>query len=278
MSKKGKQLAVKERGGQLTKPASKTKTMLAEYAKDDAARLPSSSGSKLSVRGKRFSYQGATLDAPLKVIILDYAFENAFYTSGYDPEDVQPPACFAVAKQKDDLAPPEDVPDAQADACKGCKQNEWNSSPKGGRGKACSNGVKLAILSADTDKVDADFVESAEIAYLRLAPTSVKHFTGYKKKVVEGMNVPFFSVVTALDLDEDEDYPVVLFQFDNDIDNKETLTALIKKREEAQADLVAGFDTSSYDPKKAGRKSKKDGDRRPAKADKSEKRVRRAKF
>ncbi len=278
MSRKSKQLA-KVEGGKLAKPASKTRAMLAEYAKDDAARLPSAGGSMLSVRGKRFSYQGATLDAPLKVIILDYAFENAYYTSSYDPDDPQPPGCFAVAKRKEDLAPPDSAPAPQADSCKECPRNEWGSDPKGGRGKACRNGVKLAILSADTDKIDVDFVESAEIAYLRLAPTSVKHFTGYKKKVVEGMNVPFFSVVTALDLDEDEDWPVVTFQFDTDIDDKALLTALIKKREEAQSDLLAGFDASGYDAKKkrtaAGKKNR---DERPAKAERSEKRVKRAKF
>jgi len=264
-----KDLAVSKPRGKALGKVGDYRAELAKYAKEDSARLPSGGGSYISIRGKNFSFQGAVLEDPLKVVAIDYGFENALYEGKWDPETPQPPVCFAVAKTLDDLAPHESSPKPQAESCRECPHNQFGTADTG-KGKACKNSIRLALLSTATKKFDAGYVEKADPALMRLPPTSTKHFRGYLKKVTEGLQLPLFSIVTALSFDEEATTPVVIPQFEEEISDRKTLTALIGKRDAVQDALLQPFDVSGYSerkPKKekreklkpkiaAGRKSK----------------------
>ena len=259
-----KALAVKKpaRGGRALGKVGDYRAELAKYAKEDSSRLPSSAGNYISIRGKNFSYQGAVLEEPLKVAVIDYGFENALYEGKWDPEDPQPPVCFAVAKTTDELAPHPDSPKPQSEQCKGCPHNEYGTADTG-KGKACKNSLRLALLSTETKKFDADFVAKTEPALMRLPPTSVKHFRGYLKKITDGLQLPIFSVITALSFEEEPATPVVVPQFEEELDDRALIQALVQKRESVQDALLQPFDVSNYSEQAAKPKKAKPGKPKP---------------
>lgn len=228
---------------------------LAKYAKEDSARSPSGGGNYISIKGKNFSYQGASLEEPMRVVMVDYGYENALYEGKYDPENPTSPVCFALAKTIDEMAPHETSPKPQSDNCKSCPHNQFGTADSG-RGKACKNSIRVAVLSTATKKFDADFVEKSDAALIKLPPTSTKHFRGYLKKITDGLQLPLFSVMTDLSFDEDEASPVVIPQFGDEINDRKTLHALIEKREVVQAALMQPFDVSNYSEDKPKKKVK----------------------
>ncbi len=255
MAKKEKEAVVKGKGKQLARPED-LKDELRRFATDDAARMPTSTGDMLSIKGKEFKLKGAVLDSPLDVIALDYAFENAWYDSDYDEDTPRPPACFAVGKVEKELVPHESSPKPQAESCKECELNKFGSGDKG-RGKACKNGAKVAVIAASVKRLDDEYVKNAEPAFMRLPPTSLKHLNGHVKKL-SGMELPMFATISQLDFDEDESYPVVTFQYNGEVDGTKVLRALIDKRETVQDELTKGFDTTNYqDPDDDDRRGKK---------------------
>lgn len=257
----GKDLAVKKGGG-LSKAGDYRKE-LSKFAKDDSARLPSGGGQNISIRGKKFSFQGGVLEAPLKVVAVDYGFENALYEGKFDPESAQPPICFAVGRTTDEMAPHENSPKPQADNCRECPHNQFGTADVG-RGKACKNSIRIAVLSTNVKKFDEAHIKKTEPAMIKLPPTSVKNFRGYLKQITEGLQLPLFSVITAFDFDQDTDlsYPVVVTQFEDEISDRKVLNALVEKRDAVQNVLLQPFDTSNYAEQRGGGKGK--GKAKPA--------------
>jgi hypothetical protein len=129
------------------------------------------------------------------------------------------PTCFAFHKDpetKDEMAPhpsvfKEDCFTPQHDGeCKDCPMNEWGSADKG-RGKACSNRRRLAIIPAgsynrqgksnnyDLEMFDDEaHYKSAEEAYLKVPVTSGKNFDKYVRELSEEFKRPTFAVFTRI--------------------------------------------------------------------------------
>lgn len=250
-----KELAIRD-SGKLAKKGD-IRNDLARYAKDQAAAEPSGAGNSISIKGKKFRFKGDTLSDPLKVIILDYAYVNKFYTGKYDEENPQPPACFALAKAEGELTPHETSPDQQSENCKECPNNAFGSADVG-RGKACKNSRRLVVINADVKELNATYIKNADVAYIELPPKSLGHFRGYLKKVTEGLKIPLFAVVTALSFDDEDDYPVVVPQFEDELGNdRGLLNAILAKRDEVQSDLLAPPDVSNYAAEPVKRKSER---------------------
>lgn len=247
----GKQLKSIRPERDLASPKRGARSELAKYAVADGAREPAAGGNFISIKGKAFRAGGDVLGDPLNVVIVDYAFENAYYGGrDYDEDNPEPPVCFAIGKTEDELAPDEKSPDPQAETCAECPQNAFGSAEKG-RGKACKNARKLALISADVKKFDAQHVQGAEVRFMRLPPKSLGHFKGYIKKLTEGLQLPTFAAVTSLTFDEDEAFPVVVPSFESEVgDDKKLLNALIAKREGVQKDLLTTFDPASFADRK----------------------------
>lgn len=179
--------------------------------------------------GRFFSTKAGILsydDTPLPgnqmcAIIGSWCLENVFYTEAYSADTRTPPTCFAFCKDpdgKDEMGPPdivdsEEIFERQSDDCKTCPQNAWGSAEVG-RGKACSNRRRLAMIPAGTyTKVgktggfelalidDTDHFKSAEEAYLKVPVTSGKLFDNYVKQVAEELKRPLFAVYTRVFLE-----------------------------------------------------------------------------
>lgn len=229
---------------------------LAEYAKDDGAREPAAVGTNVSIKGGEFTLGGEVVADPMRVVVLDYVFENAWYDTKYDKDNPSSPACFAVSRNEKGMAPDERSPVPQADTCADCEKNKFGSAEVG-KGKACKNQRRLALINADVKTLDEEYVASAEIAFIRLPPSSLKLWKGYVRKLTEGMQLPLFSVVTELSMDHDAEWPVVIPQLGDELpDDRAVINALVGRRTEVASQLLEGYDVSNYEPL-TERKSKK---------------------
>ncbi len=179
-----------------------TRTDLVAWEKEMAAEAEAathseqtSGGQFIGTRGGRLSWGGAAVPGnAIRVVILDYCRENTFYAGKFDPDTPQSPVCYAFARDERELAPHEKAVQPQADACTGCPQNEFGSADTG-RGKACKNTRRLALVAEDS----ADD-EDAEIFFLKVPVTSVKAWSGYVQAVADSKHRPPHGVVTEISL------------------------------------------------------------------------------
>ncbi len=138
-------------------------------------------------------------DNCMQVVILDSVHENAYYSERYDPSNPQPPTCFAIGRGAgDDLEPHDNSAEKQADACSECPMNEFGSSDYG-RGKACKNTRRLALL-------DESALEEGEgsVVYMKLPVTSVKNWSNYVKALAGAKHRPPFGVITEISIVPDK--------------------------------------------------------------------------
>lgn len=103
---------------------------------------PSDQSETLSFRQGMMTYKGRRVKGDaVTCVILHPGFERAYFPDEFDPKRTVPPACYSF----DNEAPHEMAADPQADTCESCPMNEWGSADRG-RGKACKEGLRCAIL------------------------------------------------------------------------------------------------------------------------------------
>lgn len=246
------------------KPAAST--AVANYD-EELARLAGQSATLTNDTGggRFFSTRAGVLqfdDTPLPgnqvcAIVASWCLENVFYDGAFDPDNRTPPTCFAFCKnpeEKEEMGPPEivdkeDVFTRQSDECKDCPQNEWGSASQG-RGKACSNRRRLAILPAGTYKPlgrtggheleiidDEEHFRTAEPGFLKIPVMSGKGFDNYVKDVAEQFKRPLFAVYTRIYLTPDPKSQFkVNFELIEPVDNA-LLGVLIERHKRIQEDI-----------------------------------------
>lgn len=172
------------------------------YAKDATKGMELPSSKFLSIKGGRLKFDGA--DVPgneLECVIVGWVYENQFYDSAFDPDNSVPPVCYAFGSDQDEMAPHENVKEPINDSCADCPYNQWESDLAGGKGKACKNVIRLALI-ADSD---LESLDEAEIVYLKIPVTQVKNFMVYaRKKLAETAQRPYWSVVTKIHVEQDD--------------------------------------------------------------------------
>jgi hypothetical protein len=186
---------------------------LAAYAEEVAKQEANTGGGNFFAikGGGTLSFNDATFpNNEMAVIILDFVFENVYYEGDYNPDDITGPLCFAFGRDEESMAPHDKSEKAQCGLCESCPQNEWASSPKGGKGKACRNKRRLALIPAgrfdrngDYEPYDPDDLATAEVGYLAVPPTSTVQFGNYAKAVAM-LKRPPFAVVTKIKVVPDE--------------------------------------------------------------------------
>lgn len=166
--------------------------------------------------GKFFTTAGGILkwdDNPLPgntliCIVLDNILEYSYYEKAYHSDNIISPACFALGRDVDLMAPHTKAMSKQHTACSDCALNKWGSADVG-RGKKCSNRRRLALIPAGSFSVETgitlfpslDMLQESEIGYLRLPVTSVKAFSQYVTKINTLYKRPPFGMITRLTVD-----------------------------------------------------------------------------
>lgn len=199
---------------------------LAKEAEIAAAIEKNTGGSFFGTRGGRLVWQESEMpNNEMAVIILDSIFENIYFPGRYDPDVPQPPTCFAFSREgEDDLKPHESVKkigqNQSTSTCEVCEHNEWESAETG-RGKACHNTRRLAMIPAGTfdENGDLELIEdeehyaSATAGFMRLPVTSVTGYANYVNRIKEALKRPPFGVITRVYIKPDPKKQfVVLFE------------------------------------------------------------------
>lgn len=255
----------------------KKSTALATYDEQLAALAQAAAEQEASTGGGTFfSIRGGTLklnDSPLPnnemaVVIIDSILENTYYEGDFNTDEPQAPSCFGFGRSDEELAPHESVKVKQADACAECPHAEWGSSDRG-RGKACRNRRRLALIPAGVFDKNGEFepeanaghFANAPVAYLALPPTSINNFGAYVKKVAATLKRPPFAVITKIRVVPDEKTQLkVLFELIDSVPT-DAIEALIG-RNNAEKEVIdfpyaAASEETGGKKKKTKKKSKR---------------------
>lgn len=244
---------------QAVKPVPSTSRALTRFDEELAKRAQASaaveanvgSGIKFfSIRAGELKYDDALIESgQIAVVVLDALIVNAFYKGKFDPKNPESPACFAIGYDEKTVAPvPSDLTnpkDAQAEACDGCPNNEFGSSDTG-RGKACKNGRRLAVISAGTylngelEPYDLDELRSTEIAGFSVPPTALRGWAKYVKELNGQFKRPPLAFITLITVKPDEDTQVsVAFELLAEVDD-EAMLGMLMERADVAKELING--------------------------------------
>lgn len=215
-----------------TSPAASGRTEVVDWEKEmeaqaaiaAAAQRSSGGGGKFfSMKAGVLSFDGTPLPGnQMAVVIIADTIENSYYDTPYDPDTPTSPKCFAFARDEDDLAPTSEVIDTddyferQHDTCAGCPQNEWGSA-RTGRGKACSNVMRLAMIPAGAYTArggrnaglelemfdDEEHFKKADIGYMKLPVMSVKNYSMFVKGLAAELKRPPHGVFANVAVEPD---------------------------------------------------------------------------
>lgn len=233
---------------------------MAEQAKIAAAaqRASGGGGKFFSMRAGQLTYDGIPLPGnQMAVIILADTMENSYYDTPFDPDTPTSPRCFAFSKDESELEPhaavdADDYFERQHDTCNGCPRNEWGSA-RTGKGKACSNVMRLAMIPAGEYKKGAgrnsalelgmydepEHFEKADVAYMKLPVMSVKNYGNYVRGTAAELSRPPHGVFTNVVIEPDPKSQFrVVFEVIGPVPNE--LMAIVMKRHAATQDSI-GF-------------------------------------
>ena len=173
------------------------KDRLAALAKESVAQEASvSTGAFISTKAGQLTWQGNPVQGnKLQVIVADSVMENAYYPGDFDPDNPQPPVCFAFGRDEKDMSPHADSSEPQHETCKGCPQNEFGSADRG-KGKACKNIRRIGLLPASP--LNEEALRTSEVAFLKTPVTSVKGWAGYVRSLDALHQVPPQAVITEI--------------------------------------------------------------------------------
>lgn len=155
-------------------------------------------GQKIKITAGRWALpNGKTSIEPLRVIVLGWRWINRYYPGVFDAGDIQSPACWSVGTEPDAMTPTGGE-DQQHTDCTSCPMNKFGSN---GKGKACRNGARVAMVAADL---------KSDIVYFDIAPTTIKSFSETINKLSSTGTHPLQAIV-EVDIDTKVSYAKASF-------------------------------------------------------------------
>lgn len=218
------------------------------------------SGQSFSLNGGILSFDGAPVENnQMAVVVVDSLNTNIHYEGAYDPDNTEGPACYAFGRDAKTMKPHELVTNPCAESCEDCENNEWGSADTG-KGKACQNTRRLAIISAGSLDKDGEFeaetdkshFENTEIAYLKLPVTSVKAYAALVKKLASTIHRPphgVFMKIKVVPTPETRAKFKVVCDALEEVPGK-LIPTMMQRHEEAKSLIEYPFQTSDEVPAK----------------------------
>lgn len=210
---------------------------LAAYAVEAASEEQVFGGKFLSLKAGRLALDKVPCAGnKLDVIVVAATTEYALYQGKFDPSNPQPPICYAFGKDEASMVPHEKAAEPQHTDCATCPKNQWGSDPEGGKGKACKNTRRLALIAADTVN-NPESIADAEEIYVKLPVMSVKNWAQYVNNVAAQYRRPPFGVLTTLTTEPDakSQFKVVFKAIDRVPDA--ALGAVVARHEASMANI-----------------------------------------
>lgn len=210
--------------------------------KDDAKKVAYNEGtdsSAITIQHGRMMYREQPVpDNEMDVIVVASVTERCYYDKPYNPDKIESPRCFAQSRETKDLVPHENVEEPMGETCATCPLAEFGSA-KVGKGPACKTYRKVMMIPAGTQAED---VPKAEMAYLKVSPTSVKNWSKYAQQLVASAGIPPWAAKTKVKVVPDKKtIHQVTFQGLGPIDDQELLQAVYSRIEEAEEKLLRPY-------------------------------------
>lgn len=224
---------------------------MAQQAKA-VAKTERASVNRINFKSGVMTYMdNAIPDNTLDCIVVGFVKENVLYTERYKADVVVPPACFALAMPDEPLIPHEVVAEPFSDRCETCENYKWNTDPGGGRGKACKERRRLAIIP----KPDSlDDIADSEMAIMSIPVMSVKNWANYVNMVAASTARPPWGVVTRVQLVPDAKSQFkVTFNLVDALDS-EYLPFIHERIDVAHSALMTPYEMEPEDKKEEGDK------------------------
>lgn len=223
--------------------------------------VPYSSFKKISTQGGILKVDDEAIEGnELDIVVIGALHENQWYRQAFDPRNPTVPNCYAFNDPNaDEETKPEDTMVAHAEAeepqggpdideggangnpCNDCWANRMGSADTG-RGKACKNIRRLAIVTEDAIE-DAESLNNAEMRMLNVPVMSTFGWSKFVNSVANDMSRDYSGVVATLKLVPDPKSQFRLeFTFKSLIQFDQGLwTAMEKKRAEAMGVLLSAY-------------------------------------
>lgn len=201
----------------------------------------------IGFRGGVLTYGGAEIEGgEITGIPLAYTMEHTFYPDKWDPDDPQPPTCFAQALPTDAgrdgnlMVPHESVVAPVNPTCDGCSNLKWGSA-EGSAGKACKQIRKIAFIPW-TEDLTAEQIAAAEIGVAKIPVTSVKNWKKYINAISAKYSRPPWAVVATMTVKNHAKYQFTVNFADNfAISDNEMLAALNARIADVQTLLLTPY-------------------------------------
>jgi hypothetical protein len=244
---------------QLALPGRWADELARHTTRDRAAATGAGGWPWLSTRGGTFSFGGTSLGEEFEAIVLGAVLDNQYFEERFDPENPSLPSCFAldVNRDRETMGPPKDLKKKESETCATCWANAFGSSDTG-KGKACRNGLRVALLYFDKDQIPK--LGEVDGARLRVPPTSLRGFDAYVATVIDAWKRPFFTIVTRVRIEDDPKHQFhVLFEPTGAINDDALLEVLSSRADEAETHLMQQPDlaTINVDSRPSPRSKKK---------------------
>lgn len=229
-------------------------------------------GKFISTRGGVLSIDGAPVPGnKLGAIVLAFVRENAMYEGEFDADNPTSPTCFAFGQDPATMTPHKvavDAGTAQKGPCSSCPMNVFGSADKG-RGKACKNIVRMALIAAgqfNGEKFklidDEDYYRKGDVRFLKTSVTSTAGFGAYVKQIKDAAKTHPMAFVTKISLVPDPKSQYKL-TFEPLQQIPKSIGAAIVARHKEQTPLLE----QPYQPNEEGAQKKGKGAKgKPAKA------------
>ena len=222
----------------------------------ESQRSSGGGGRFFSMKAGVLTFDGNPLPGNRMVVaIIADIMENSYYDSPFQEGVPASPVCFAFAKNEMELEPHtavdnDDYFERQNDVCQGCPRNEWGSA-RVGKGKACSNVMRLSMIPAGTfsekgsgrNKTlefdglidDEEHYRTAEEAFMKIPVMSVKNYSAFVKQIAADLRRPPHGVFTEVWLEPDPKSQFkVMFEVVDKIPN-DLLKIMMDRHAKAQA-------------------------------------------
>lgn len=170
----------------------------------------------IKYRGKVWSiqHQGNTLtlmrddgDGPrgsIDVVIVkaNANLSKTWYENGWDESNSNPPDCASA----NGISPDQGVPKPQSNVCALCPKNAWGSASNGGKGKACGDHRRMAVVPL-ADLRNESF---GGPLLLRCPAASLQEMAGFDARY-RSMGYPYFTMAIKIGFDAQESFPKFTF-------------------------------------------------------------------
>lgn len=170
---------------------------MAAYAKENLAN-ERTAGQMFSTRGGVLTFGGQQVpNNRMQVIIVGSMYERTYYSKPWSPDQPTSPDCYAFSFDGVGTKPHPEVSNPVSAECNGCKFDEFGSDPIRGKGKACKEQRRLALMPAPL--MSADDITKATVGYLRIPVTSTKAYSDHVKHCAMRA-LPVWAVVSEIEL------------------------------------------------------------------------------